>query len=275
VPQQRPQEADLEQVGDRAAPGVVAGCIGLVLASVAMLTELEWLVGLAGVMAFVAGLLTVLPARKLRRTRASVADAHARAEAAEAEGEEMAARAARFEAEARSALTQLNEVGAAGPPLDMAQVTDEETGLFNEAFFAVTLEKRVSAARRGLRPLSLALLEPVEDVQGDAARAVVDRDVAECILDTLRDSDIACRLEGPMLAVILEDTPENGAVWTVERIRRRVAAERPEVALRAGVACYPAHAFDAGQVMAAAEAALRSARDWHQDRIEVATNPED
>ena len=88
-------------------------------------------------------------------------------------------------------------------------------------------------------------------------------------------SDSACRLDGPMMAVILEDTPENGAVWTVERIRRRVAAERPEVALRAGVACYPAHAFDAAQVMAAAEAALRSARDWHQDRIEVATNPED
>jgi len=275
VPQQRPRQADRKQVGDRAAPGVVAGCIGLVLASAAMLTEVEWLVGLAGVMAFAAGLLTVAPARRLRRTQETVADANARAVAAEAEGEEMAARAARFEAEARSAQTQLSEVGPAGPTLDMAQVTDEETGLFNEAFFAVTLEKRVSAARRGLRPLSLALLEPVEDVQGDAARAVVDRDVAECILDTLRDSDIACRLEGPMLAVILEDTPENGAVWTVERIRRRVAAERPEVALRAGVACYPAHAFDAAQVMAAAEAALRSARDWHQDRIEVATNPED
>jgi two-component system cell cycle response regulator len=247
----------------------------LVLASVAMLTEVEWLVGLAGVLAFATGLLAIRPARDLRRTRETVADAEARAEAAEAEGEEMAARAARFEAEARSVQTQLSEVGAAPPQIDMAQVTDEETGLFNEAFFAVTLEKRVSAARRGLRPLSLALLEPVEDVQGDAARAVVDRDVAECILDTLRDSDIACRLDGPMMAVILEDTPENGAVWTVERIRRRVAAERPEVALRAGVACYPAHAFDAAQVMAAAEAALRSARDWHQDRIEVATNPED
>jgi diguanylate cyclase (GGDEF)-like protein len=275
VPQQRPRQADRKQVGDRAAPGVVAGCIGLVLASAAMVTEVEWLVGLAGVMAFAAGLLTVAPARRLRRTQETVADANARAVAAEAEGEEMAARAARFEAEARSAQTQLAEVGPAGPSLDMAQVTDEETGLFNEAFFAVTLEKRVSAARRGLRPLSLALLEPVEDVHGDAARAVVDRDVAECILDTLRDSDIACRLEGPMLAVILEDTPENGAVWTVERIRRRVAAERPEVALRAGVACYPAHAFDAAQVMAAAETALRSARDWRQDRIEVATNPED
>ena len=273
MPQQRPQQADRKQVGDRAAPGVVAGCIGLVLASAAMLTEVEWLVGLAGVMAFAAGLLTVAPARRLRRTQETVADANARAVAAEAEGEEMAARAARFEAEARSAQTQLSEVGPAGPTLDMAQVTDEETGLFNEAFFAVTLEKRVSAARRGLRPLSLALLEPVEDVQGDAARAVVDRDVAECILDTLRDSDIACRLEGPMLAVILEDTPENGAVWTVERIRRRVAAERPEVALRAGVACYPAHAFDAGEILTQADAALTAAREWRQDRIEVATTP--
>lgn len=273
MPQQPPERADRMVVSDRAAPGVVAGCIGLVVATLAAATGEAWLVLVAGVLAFLTGLLTLLPARRLRAT---VADAEARAEAAEVEGEEMAARAGRFEAVARAAQSQLSEAdGASAAPLDLALVTDEETGLFNEAFFAVTLEKRVSAARRGLRPLSLALLEPVEDVAGDSARAVVDKAVAECILDTLRDSDIACRLEGPMLAVILEDTPENGAVWTVERIRRRVAAERPGVALRAGVACYPAHAFDAPHVLAAAEAALQSARDWRQDRIEVAVNPED
>ncbi|MCK7470616.1 MAG: GGDEF domain-containing protein [Desulfomicrobium escambiense] len=40
--------------------------------------------------------------------------------------------------------------------------------------------------------------------------------MAEAIRETLREADIACRLDDGTFAVILEDTPENGAVWTVE-----------------------------------------------------------
>jgi hypothetical protein len=43
--------------------------------------------------------------------------------------------------------------------------------------------------------------------------------------------------------------------------------------LWAGVACYPAHAFDAGEILTQADAALTAAREWRQDRIEVATAP--
>ena len=129
------------------------------------------------------------------------------------------------------------------------RVTDEATGLFNAAFFAVTLDKRVSAARRGLRPLTLALLEPLTGLGGDAPTARVDQDVADVLIATLRDSDIACRLEDGLVALILEDTPENGAVWTVERVRRRLADRGDDIGLHAGVACYPAHAFDAEQLL--------------------------
>ena len=48
--------------------------------------------------------------------------------------------------------------------------------------------------------------------------------------------------------MLLEDTPENGAVWTVERLRRRMADQHPDLTMWAGVACYPAHAFDAGEI---------------------------
>ena len=43
--------------------------------------------------------------------------------------------------------------------------------------------------------------------------------------DTVREADIACRLDGDRcFGMVLEDTPENGAVWTVERFRRSLAA---------------------------------------------------
>jgi len=36
------------------------------------------------------------------------------------------------------------------------------------------------------------------------------------------------------------------------------------------VACYPAHGFDGGELLRQADVALLGAREWHQDRIEVA-----
>ena len=73
------------------------------------------------------------------------------------------------------------------------------------------------------------------------------RFVASTLRATLRAADTACRLEGDRrYGLILEDTPEAGAVWTVERFRRALTARatQPHV-VSAGVACYPAHAFTA------------------------------
>lgn len=252
---------------------MIAGCVGLVLAVAAMVTEQEWLAGAAGVAALLAGLFTLGLADRLRRSQAATEEAASAAERARIESDAMAARAAHFEAAARSRSDQ-PEAGVLRAA-DAAPVTDEATGLFNAAFFAVTLDKRVSAARRGLRPLTLALLEPIAGLGGDEPTARVDQDVAGVLIATLRDSDIACRLEDGLVALILEDTPENGAVWTVERVRRRLADRDDDIGLHAGVACYPAHAFDADQLLASARTALDSARDWHQDRIEVALVPED
>lgn len=260
---------------------MISGCLGLVLAVLAMTTEQAWLAGAAGLAAVAAGLCTLGLADRLDRARAQVDAAQGEATAARAESTDMAARAAHFEAEALQVRGQtpfdITGGGASSVPsaADLIRVTDGETGLFNTAFFAVTLDKRVSAARRGLRPLALALLEPVTGVTDDDPSPAVGRSVADCLAETLRDSDIACRLDAGLVAIILEDTPENGAVWTVERVRRRLATNAGDVTLRAGIACYPAHAFDAEVLLVAAQDALVAARDWRQDRIEVAPVPDD
>jgi GGDEF domain-containing protein len=139
---------------------------------------------------------------------------------------------------------------------------DDDSGLLNEAYFRAALPNRVATARRVLRPISIAVLHVSNP---DATPAT-----AFALLDTLRESDTACRLEDGRFALVLEDTPEDGAVWTVERVRRLLDDQGVSATVWAGVASYPAHALEAADLLRLAEEALVKARDWTDSRIEVA-----
>jgi diguanylate cyclase (GGDEF)-like protein len=139
---------------------------------------------------------------------------------------------------------------------------EPESGLLNEEYFHAALPNRVATARRVLRPISIVLCKIAGDHQA--------RQVAFALLDTLRESDTACRLDDGTFALILEDTPENGAVWTMERLRRLLGDQGTEVLLWAGVAAYPAHALEAPTLITLATQALADAMQWQQSRIEVA-----
>lgn len=157
-------------------------------------------------------------------------------------------------------------------PVDhgVSSLTDGDTELFSEAYFRVTLEARIASARRHLRPVAIALLDVREGLASGTAAAAVPERAAASIRETIRDADTACRLSDGTYAVILEDTPENGAVWTVERVRRNLVSRHGNHTMWAGVACYPAHAFSTDELLEQAKVALTSAREWKQDRIEVA-----
>jgi diguanylate cyclase (GGDEF)-like protein len=150
-------------------------------------------------------------------------------------------------------------------------LTDPTTGLFNHDYFLVALDSRISAARRHLRPVAVALLEVVEGRDGSDRPTADPVLVAGALRETLRESDTATRLLDGRFGIVLEDTPENGAIWTMERIRRCLVEQNPDLTMWAGVACYPAHAFDVTALITRADAALEAAHEWHQDRIEVAT----
>jgi D-serine deaminase-like pyridoxal phosphate-dependent protein len=61
-------------------------------------------------------------------------------------------------------------------------------------------------------------------------------------------------------------------VWTLERLRRAIADIDANMVQWAGIACYPAHAFNSGELLTKAEEALKTAWDWPQARIEVASS---
>jgi GGDEF domain-containing protein len=284
----------------RALPGTIAGALGLGFAIAAIITQEAVLVIVAGVLTALCVLLVLMlpdraPVRyKERRDLQEEADKLAR------ENDQMAARAAKFEAEAIAAREKLatamlaersgvlggdgTPAAAPGPPPASSHppdrpgddITDPETGVFTQVFFDASLGKRISAARRGLRPLTVAMVEVVERVGQPDVAQTAPKPVAEILIETLREADTIARMDSGVFAVLLEDTPENGAIWTLERIRRKISEDLPGRTVRAGMSCYPAYAFDATQLVEQSLAALDAAREWRQDRIEVTTaSPED
>lgn len=148
-------------------------------------------------------------------------------------------------------------------------IIDPDTRLFTETYFRAAVEARVAAARRHLRPVAIVLIEVTRGSEEDRTQADPTI-VADQLIATLRESDTACRTSKGLYALVLEDTPENGAVWTVERLRRNLAEVAEGLTLWAGIACYPAHAFEVRDLVGKASEALEAATEWHQDRIEVA-----
>lgn len=274
-------------------PSLAAGSLGLVVGFLGLVLDEAMLGAAAGGLALVAGLLGLMTAQRIERQVAlrAIVDNGATPATGTATGVGTSvlvtgsadgvavvrgpeSHPAGGSAEPSSPVAAeagdepVVEVDADGDGNDA--LMDRATGLFSENFFRVALESRIAAARRHLRPIAVVLLEVVEGLPTGDPRPVDAKMVSTVIKATLREADTACRLRSGYFALLLEDTPENGAIWTVERMRRQLAETHGGLTVWAGVACYPAHAFTPDEILGASERALVAAREWRQDRIEVA-----
>ena len=273
--------------------GALLGLAGLIAGMVGFVMDQAALGAVAGVLAVLAGL--IAHAAESKAQIGSAGTAELRRELDESRRTATTARDELAELQRLHAATQqsLADLIATQPPVgsfgskldttageptrmthhsttDTRLLADPETNLFSEAYFRVALDARIASARRHLRPVAVALMEVAEGPgQGSPDADAIK--VTGAIRQTLRDADTACRMSDGCFALILEDTPENGAVWTVERIRRNLTSRHGQHTLWAGVACYPAHAFSTDELLDQASLALDAAREWKQDRIEVAT----
>src|SRR4051794_10233998 len=187
----------------RALPGTIAGFLGLAFAVAAIVTQETVLVVVAGVLTIICVVLVLtLPNRAPVRYKERM-DLQEEADKLARENDQMAARAARFEAEAIAAREKLatamlaersGVIGAetapaaavapAPPPPAPSRgddITDPDTGVFTQIFFDASLGKRISAARRGLRPLTVAMVEVVERVGQPDVEQTTPRPVAEIL----------------------------------------------------------------------------------------------
>lgn len=133
----------------------------------------------------------------------------------------------------------------------MSTLRDPESGLLNADYFRVAVPARVAAARRALRPVSVVLLRSTGDVEPWELAAVVHR--------CLRASDTACQVDADTVGLILEETDEDGAVWTAERLRRDLEEAMPDSTFCGGVSTYPTQALDAATLLASTDLALAAA----------------
>ncbi len=144
-------------------------------------------------------------------------------------------------------------------------VIDPITDLPDRRYFEVAVDGRVAAARRHLWPVSIVLVELgfesldiTPDVIAHRNSSLVS--FSNLMRQTLREADIACRLNDTTFGLILEDTSEEGGVWTAERLQ--IALSHDATAIRrlvAGVASYPTHGLFAKDVLVRAQAALSRA----------------
>ena len=117
----------------------------------------------------------------------------------------------------------------ANADLKLLANTDALTGLANRRRFMKALDQEVERAQRYARPLSLVLLDldnfkKVNDTHGHAAGDDVLRAAAEVLRSVCRDLDLAARLGGEELALLLPETDAAGAGTVAERVRKRMEA---------------------------------------------------
>ena len=182
-----------------------------------------------------------------RRTRVAVA--HARLAALSVAGALSAA--------GNDASPPLGWDASAGPET----VVDSESGLLDHRVFSVTFERKIAAARRHLRPLSIVLLDVAEGLPPGRGRVRALAAFGAIVNQTLRESDIPCRVGDTVFGLILEDTPEPGGVWVAERLQIAAACSASAFVgpMRAAVATYPNHGLKADEVLRNATWALARA----------------
>ena len=157
--------------------------------------------------------------------------------------------------------------------------TDELTRLYNMRGFAIVAGRLFGQAQRYTRPASLLMvdsdnLKVVNDNHGHEAGNQLLRQLARCIQDELRYTDVPARYGGDEFVVLLPETPPEGAKDVAERIRDAMAA-KPLVfdgkhvlsTVSIGVASYPRDGQSMDAIIGRADRALYKAKSTGRNRV--------
>jgi diguanylate cyclase (GGDEF)-like protein len=103
-------------------------------------------------------------------------------------------------------------------------VTDELTGLYNRRALNERLDEAMRLANRHDWPLSLLLIDAdrfksFNDTFGHPEGDQVLRTLADCLRQLVRATDVCARMGGEEFAVILPNTPSEGAIIIADRFR--------------------------------------------------------
>lgn len=167
-----------------------------------------------------------------------------------------------------------------------AQATvDALTGVGTRRAFESALERRNTETRRYRRPFSVLLLDIdhfklVNDNHGHDVGDDVLRSLGATLCSCVRGADQAFRYGGEEFAIILPETPSEGATALAERIRKVFRAVTTDTVagaqtLSVGIATATdeddaARALDTTALLKQADTALYEAKDAGRDRVVTA-----
>lgn len=155
-------------------------------------------------------------------------------------------------------------------------IRDGLTGLFNRRYLDETAERELRRAERRGQPLGVIMLDidhfkHFNDRYGHQHADTVLREVANLLANGVRKEDVACRYGGEEFVVLMPDCPLQDATDRAERIRQQVMdVSREKVTCSIGIAAYPEHAEQWGDLLRAADAALYQAKNAGRNRCVVA-----
>ncbi|HBL30894.1 MAG TPA: hypothetical protein DD490_29015 [Acidobacteria bacterium] len=156
-------------------------------------------------------------------------------------------------------------------------LTDGLTQVGNRQAFESAMRREVDLARRHRQPLSLLMIDVdhfkrINDSHGHPAGDQVLSELAAEIGRAARSTDLLYRYGGEEFALLLHNTPAEGALITAERIRR--AAAKLEVTYRGNVLNFTVslgiatlHDDSAAELLRRADEALYRAKHEGRNRV--------
>ena len=158
---------------------------------------------------------------------------------------------------------------------------DGLTGIHNRRYFEMRIVEELERAGRFQGRMAVIMVDidnfkRVNDEFGHLLGDEVLRLVANLLKQQLRKSDLLCRYGGEEFAIVVPETTGDNAIRVAEKLRRQIETHhfpgvpRP-VTISCGVADYPTQGITRDEVVAAADAALYTAKQAGRNRIASAT----
>ncbi|HEX3723612.1 MAG TPA: diguanylate cyclase, partial [Nitrolancea sp.] len=168
--------------------------------------------------------------------------------------------------------------------LESLVTSDPLTNLPNHRGIMTTFDREVERAHRFGRNFSVLFIDldhfkTINDTYGHAAGDTLLKEFAGVIRISLRGVDVLGRWGGEEFLTILPEIDVDGAAACAERIRESVASFRFSVGggshltCSIGIASYPAHADERGQLIDLADRAMYAAKHLGRNQVRLADEP--
>lgn len=160
--------------------------------------------------------------------------------------------------------------------LEQQALTDPLTGLYNHRHFQERLRSELERANRSKDSTALLLLDidefkKVNDIYGHSMGDKILVALADVLKETVRASDVPCRIGGEEFAVILPSCDAGDALGLATRLLNSVAEldfdDVGGVSVSLGISQGPEHAMNARELLTYAEAAMLTAKAKGGNRV--------